>query len=242
MTKKKELEIVATKTKPLTSMPVLMAAIGQIGRNSVKLEAQIQFVAVQCIAQSIVHRNSTPARELYENLPKGYRHDALAAFFEKFGNLAYAAPAGSTKKTIVFYDVEKMSTKGEKREWTQAWELECEMFMWTGGTVKKEPKSVYDVESDIAAVLDRLTKVASDPTKTLKHKDLLDKMVSAYKAYVFESHGGANIAAEAIGADASHTVKFNNSMRSVNSLDAIRELVENAETEVLITEQTAKAA
>lgn len=206
--------------KPLMDLSVLMQAIGIIGRATIKTEAQIQHVAVQCIAQSIVHRNATPAKELYDNLPKGFRHDSLAAYFEKFGNLALK------DKSIVFFDCEKLT--GKKLEWTPVYEISVESMHWTNGTKKPVPKSVYDADEEIGKVLDRLVKLASDSTKTMKNKELLERVVATYNAYSLDTHGTGGQTAEEIAGEVTHATSFNNSMA------AIRELTAAAETAALI--------
>ena len=205
--------------KPLMDLSVLMQAIGIIGRATIKTEAQIQYVAVQCIAQSIVHRNATPAKELYDNLPKGFRHDSLAAYFEKFGNLAFK------DKSIVFFDCEKLT--GKKLEWTPVYEISVEAMHWTNGTKKPVPKSVYDADEEIGKVLERLVKLASDSTKTMKNKELLDRVVATYNAYSLDAHGAGGQTAEEIAGEVVHATSFNNSMA------AIRELTDDAETAAL---------
>lgn len=201
-------------------LSVLMQAIGIIGRSTIKTEAQIQHVAVQCIAQSIVHRNATPAKELYDNLPKGFRHDSLAAYFEKFGNLAFK------DKSIVFFDCEK-TPNGKKLEWTPVYEISVEAMHWTNGTKKPVPKSVYDADEEIGKVLERLVKLASDSTKTMKNKELLERVVATYNAYSMEQGVGGQTAEEIAG-EVIHATDFNNSMA------AIRELTAAAETAALI--------
>lgn len=159
---------------------ILMQAIGVIGKSGKVLEAQVQAAAVQCIAQSVLHRNATPAASLYEALPKGQRHDALAAYFEKFGNLAYS----KVEKKIVFFDVEKMTDK--MLDWTDTYAAEVTTFHWTNGTKKPEPKSSYDVAEEIGKLIERLTKLSSDSTKDVKHKDLLAKVTDVVNAYNFQ--------------------------------------------------------
>ena len=223
------------EAKPLMDLAVLMSAIGIIGRTSIKTESQIQHIAVQCIAQSIVHRNSTPARELYENLPKGFRHDALAAYFERFGNLAYAVDAKSANKakTIVFYDVEKHENK--VLSWSPLYEIEVESFHWTKGTPKKDPTSIYDADEAISKMLEKLNKHASDSTKTVKHRDLLDAMIKAYNAWSFEQ-GSENIGFD--NGEGDNTQAKLNASATKNA--AIRELLDDAEVASLLL--VAKAA
>ena len=127
-------------TNTIWDAKVLSAAIGIIGKSGKLLEKQIQVAAVQCIAQSIVHRNASPAMSLYEALPKGQRHDSLVAYFEKFGNLAYS----KTEKKIVFFDVAK-HTDQDALEWSQEYASEVNAFQWVNGTKKPEPKSAYEI-------------------------------------------------------------------------------------------------
>lgn len=159
---------------------ILMQAIGIIGKSGKVLESQIQAAAVQCIAQSVIYRNSTPAQSLYEALPKGQRHDSLVAYFEKFGNLAYS----KAEKKIVFFDVEKVLDK--TLDWTDIYAAEVVAFHWTNGTKKPEPKSAYDVAEELGKLIERLTKLSSDSTKDVKHKDLLAKVTETMNAYNFQ--------------------------------------------------------
>ena len=172
----------------LVALNVLMQAIGTIGKAGSKLENQIQFVAVQCIAQSIVNRNSTPANELYANSPKGQRHDALLAYFEKFGNLAYL----KAEKKIGFFDAEKHGLP--KLEWTNAYSNLVRDFHWTKGTKKPDPKSSYDFDEEVGTLIARLTKIASNTTNSIKNKALLDEVVGTYNAYVVRTHEVAHTA------------------------------------------------
>lgn len=161
---------------------ILMQAIGIIGKSGKVLEAQVQAAAVQCIAQSILHRNATPAAELYTALPKGQRHDSLAAYFEKFGNLAY----DKGEKKIVFFDCEKLADK--KLDWTDEYATQVGAFHWTNGTKKPEPKSAWDVAEELNKLIERMTKITSDSVKAekVKHKDLLDEVIKVVSAYNFQ--------------------------------------------------------
>lgn len=166
-------------SKTIWNARILSQAIGIIGKSGKILEAQVQAAAIQCIAQSIVHRNATPAQQLFEALPKGQRHDALVAYFEKFGNLAYS----KAEKKVVFFDVEKITDKS--LVWTDTYADEVAAFHWTKGTKKPEPKSAWDVSEELGKLIERMTKLASDSTKDVKHKDLLAKVTEVVNAYNF---------------------------------------------------------
>jgi len=169
------------KKTTLWDVKILSAAIGIIGKSAKKTEAEIQAVAVQCIAQSIVHRNSTPAQQLYDNLPRGMRHDSLVAYFTLFGNLAYS----KEHKGIVFYDVEKLERK-PALVWTDAYAAKVALFHWTNGTKKPVPANVFDAMAEVNKLLERLTKLASDTTKEVKHSDLVSKITAVVNAYSFD--------------------------------------------------------
>ena len=204
-------------TVNLIEVSQLMAAIGLIGRNSAKVQATIQYVAVQCIAQSIVHRNATPAKELVKNLPRGLRVDSLVAYFERFGNLAYS----KVDKEVKFFDVAELTGK-PALEWTNAYSNEVKDFDWTKGTKPSTIVSKYDFEEDFGKFLTVWEKRASDSTKDIKHRDLLDKVRRDYNAYVASEHG-ISVDAGDLSADAEHAREFNNKIVPLSSAHQVAE-------------------
>lgn len=158
----------------------LSALIGVIGRQKVRIDGMIQTAAVQCIAQSIVHRNSTPAAQLYEAVGDGTRRDALLKYFELHGNLCWS----KAEKRVTFYDVEKIENK-PKLDWTDEYAAKVTAYLWT--KAKPEPKTVsmYDVEEKVSALIDSLRKAAKKGV-ALKHVDLLNRIESLYVSYVSE--------------------------------------------------------
>lgn len=219
----------------LIEVSQLMAAIGLIGRNSAKVQATIQFAAVQCIAQSIVHRNATPAKELVNNLPRGMRVDSLIAFLEKFGNLAYSKVDNEVK----FFDVAEL-TGLPALEWTNAYSNEVKDFDWTKGTKPATIVSKYDFEEDFGKFLTVWEKRASDFTKDIKHRDLLDKIRLAFNTYVAQEQGTAVDANDA-SADAIHARDFNNKIVPLSKVrhvaeSAIEELLAEADVQVAVIE------
>lgn len=160
----------------------LAKLIGNIGKSGMKLDAQIQLAAVQCIAYSIVDRNITPGQNLLDATSNGIRSDALVAFFEKHGQFAYDK---QTKK-LVFFDVKKVLDR--KIEWTEALEKELMGTPWTAAKKKPEPVSAYDFDEQATKFVDRFKKLASDANVTVKHKELLNEMIGLINKYHFEQY------------------------------------------------------
>lgn len=210
------------QTIQLMETAKLMAAIGLIGRNSAKVQATIQYVAVQCIAQSIVHRNATPAKELVKNLPRSLRIDSLVAYFEKFGNLAWAEIEGAKGKyEIVFFEV-GVDNDAPKLSWTNAYSNEVKEFDWTKGTKPGKIVSLYDFEEQFGTFLTTWEKRAGDSTKTIEHKDLLEKVRRDYNAYV-ASENGITVDAGDLSADAMHARDFNNKIAVLSNVHQVAE-------------------
>jgi hypothetical protein len=84
----------------------LTQLIGSIGKARVQLDGQIQLAAVQCIAQSIVHRNTTPANALMGVVSK-HHVATVVAYLERFGNFAYEKKGGKLDFLEV-YKVEEL--------------------------------------------------------------------------------------------------------------------------------------
>lgn len=79
--------------------------LGRIGARQKLLNKDIQACAVFAIYQSIAHRNSTPADNLFQSFTAGLRKQALVNYFEMNGNLAYM----KDEKRIAFFDVKAMT-------------------------------------------------------------------------------------------------------------------------------------
>lgn len=168
----------------------LSKLIGNIGKSGLKLDAQIQLAAVQCIAYSIIDRNITPGQNLLDATSNGIRSDALVAFFEKHGQFAYDK---QTKK-LVFFDVKKITNKDI--EWSEAYERELMSTPWTGARKKQEPVSQYDFDEQATKFVERFKKLAADANVTVKHKDLLVKLVDVINAYHFEQYSKSTTIAQ----------------------------------------------
>lgn len=157
----------------------LTKLIGTIGKKSVALTGLIQTAAVECIAQSIVHRNATPAQQLYEAVGTTVRRDSLVKYFELWGNLAWS----KQEKRVMFFDVEKII--GTKMVWDAEYAAKVTSNHWTAAKKEAAPVSKYDVSEEIDKLLERLHKLQKKGA-TIAHADLLLRIEQAYNAYQFE--------------------------------------------------------
>lgn len=156
------------KTFKLTDASELTKQIGQIGKRKVAMDNAVQAAAVQCIAQSIVHRNSTPAHSLYDALAGSMRRDALVKYFELYGNLVW----DKEKKRITFRD--------NKREETDEYLEKVAAVVWH--TVKKEPtiKSEFDGTVELEKFFSRVHAMVKRGTK-LVNGAAFEKAESAFR-------------------------------------------------------------
>jgi hypothetical protein len=167
-------EIVMTPKFNLKGVGELSKLIGAIGKRKVALDKAVQDAAVQCVAQSIVHRNATPAMELFVAMQGSMRRDALVSYMEKFGNLGW----DKTEKKLTFRD-NKRPASGDKFE---AWMEQASNTVWY--TTKKESpiKSEFDAEEVIERAIDSLHRAAKRGAKIL-HPDALRVVESAYAQF-----------------------------------------------------------
>lgn len=171
----------------LMKADALSKLIGQIGRASAKLVDQIQTAAIQCIAQSIVHRNATPAMQLFDAVGSGARRDALVKYFEMFGNLTWS----KAEKKVIFVDMEKIPG-GRKLEWTDEYAQKVAAVVWLKAKAEPQPKSIFDVDEETSKFLERLTR-AKGRGAELKNAALLERLMATYHAYVAEQYTGTTI-------------------------------------------------
>ncbi len=163
----------------LMSIEKLSELIKSCAAQRVTFENSVQLAAPECVAQSIVHRNATPAMELFKVVGPHLR-PTLAAFFEKFGNLAVVTDEqDKTKKKIAFFDVGAVMKK-PALEWTEEYAAEVRAFHWTNA--KKPPKVVseYDIEVEARGFLNRLAKKLADPGVSVKNREVYDELYAAF--------------------------------------------------------------
>lgn len=153
----------------------LSKLIGSIGKAKVKLDAAIQVAAVSCIAQSVLHRNVTPANELYDVLSKSHRRDSLLMMFEKFGHMAWSKVEGR----ILF---DKVRADGAKAvQWNDKYAESLPMWY----DAKKEPaaQSVYDFDKEFEKFLERASQMAKK-VPDFRGRDLLNAAVTARASFI----------------------------------------------------------
>jgi hypothetical protein len=152
----------------------ILKAIGNIGRASKKLTADIQSTAVACVAHAVQHGDVTLADQLVDALGKGLRRASLRAWFETNG--PFVLPKG---KTVFAYD------KARKGTWDAAREADLMSKPWEEAKPEEAVVSVLDVSEAIDKFMKRLDGMVKDASITVRNKDLLDLMhqqVSIYHA------------------------------------------------------------
>ncbi|HYF55013.1 MAG TPA: hypothetical protein VEA41_12210 [Salinarimonas sp.] len=147
----------------------LAKSIKAIGTRKVALDKAVQDAAAQCIAQSIVHRNATPAMQLFEVLANSVRRDALVVYLEKFGNLGW----NKSEKKLAFRD-NGFAFEANSEELTAHMEVVVGTAWYS---LKKEPEvvSVFDAEDLLGKTIDRINK-AIKRGATVVHRELASEV------------------------------------------------------------------
>lgn len=152
--------------------------VNSLGTAIIKVDQQIQLLAVLAIGYSIIDRNTTPMNQLLAKLSYGHRKDALVAFFEKHGNAAWM----TAEKTIKFYDAGATFDADVKATLMQS--------PWA--EAKRAPKVVssYDVADEVQNLMLRLQKKQQTGTE-MKNADLLRRvnlLVAEYRREQWEQN------------------------------------------------------
>ena len=140
-------------------------AIGKLGRTLVTVRKDIQALAITAIGYSLVHGDVTIGQRLLEAMTKSVRKDSLVAFFEAHGAFAWS----KTEKKLVHF-----KRKGVAFDADYVAMLEGQMW----DEAKREPEvvSVYVVHAEFDKFLNRLGKLAKDPSLTLRNKELFEQL------------------------------------------------------------------
>lgn len=166
----------------LIEASALAIMIGAIGKRKVALDKAVQDAAVQVVAQSIVHRNATPAMQLFDALAGSMRRDALVVYLERFGNLKWNKQETETqKKGLVFHENAKVKALKDDAA-RDAWLTEATETLWYALKRENPVKSVYDADEAISSLIDRLHKMAKRGTK-LENIEVLQTVERAYRDY-----------------------------------------------------------
>lgn len=144
-------------------------------RNALtKTAGMIQAAAVQAVFYSVVDSNITPAQQLYDALGSESRKDALLAFLEQFGNMAWS----KTEKKIVFFDREKITGPTTKLEWTPEYADKVAGAPWSAAKAAPAPKSMYDCDEEVRKFIATMEKQAAKGG--VKNHHMLDVVRNAY--------------------------------------------------------------
>lgn len=158
---------------------VLAKLIGSIGEARVKLDEQVQIACVQCIGQSVVHRNTTPANSLLDAVSKHHKA-TVVTYLEKFGNFAWNAKADKLdfREVHAADALEKAVDQIGDAKWYDA---------------KKPPKVVsqYDAAQEIAALFERLRKAAKKGI-AIVNAPVLREVEAAYNAAMVKAFDEGN--------------------------------------------------
>lgn len=152
------------KAEKIASM--IKAIVGQ----KAQLEAAIQVAAIQCIGQSIVHGNITPARDLYTAVRGGIRRDTLLKFFEVYGNMAHSK---------ITKEIEFVRTHA-KEAWTTDYVKRLEAMPWFEAKKEAPASSIYDCEDVLSKLFGRMKRAVGDKGVTVKHVEIFDACYAAY--------------------------------------------------------------
>lgn len=164
---------------------VLAKLIGAIGEARVKLDEQVQLACVQVIAQSVVHRNTTPANGLLDAVSKHHKA-TVVAYLEKLGNFAWDRKAEKLNFKEVFKDTPEELERCLEMIGDQKWY-----------DAKKPPKVVsqYDVAEELASFFDRMRKAAKKGI-TLVNKPVMDAAEAAYNAAMVAAYSAGDKSVE----------------------------------------------
>lgn len=163
----------------------LSTLIGRIGKTTVLRERMIQQAAVQCVIQSLLHSNVTPAMQLYEVAGKGSRRDSLVAYLEVWGQIAYLKSEGK----LGFYRREALCNEviDEAGAIKDEYLEKITTALWYNAKPEPKIKSVFDADKEISGVLERLSKQAGKPGVEVAGKGLLNHMIEAYNRFSFDA-------------------------------------------------------
>jgi hypothetical protein len=160
----------------------LTVALKAISKGAVKTRDQIQKVAVWAVATSIMNGDVSVANMLYEALggTKSLRKDSLAAYFERYGNLAW----GKEDKKFGFLANSRHGITDGKL--TADYEAIIVGSMWDSAKKENETVSTYDMETQLRTFLGKMEKHVLEPANTIKNRDVLQAVAVAFNRIVAE--------------------------------------------------------
>lgn len=154
----------------------LAKLIGMIGTARVQLDEQVQLACVQVIAQSVLHRNTTPANSLLDAVSKHHRA-TVVAYLEKFGNFAWNAK----KESLDFREVHAASNESLEGALDAIGEAK-----WYDAKKPAKVVSQYDAIRVIDGFFDATLKKFEKDGIAVEHREVFDKARTAYRQVVGE--------------------------------------------------------
>lgn len=142
-------------------------------------ESMLRASALYAIQQSVCHGNTTAANQLLKSFPLVTRRPnakpALIAYLEKWGRLAFDRSR----------DEFGYPKKHKEVIWSGEYETQVVSDSWTNYLKPTEEANsvVVDADKEFRKVLDRLKRIAADPTKTVLHSILVSKVQEVLYAY-----------------------------------------------------------
>ena len=145
--------------------------IGRIKARQTLLNKDIQACAVFAIELSIRDRNSTNADVLFQAFAGGLRKQAIVAYFEKFGNLAYAdsdPKSGKKRPGMYFFDVEEMTGEKPGALDTPTWKE----IDWHKAS-KESVVSSLDIQERVASLLKQIKNAQKKSDREVIHAEYI---------------------------------------------------------------------
>lgn len=147
------------------------AKLDEAVKHAAKSVDLYQRLAVSAIVLSITDRNADPASRLVAAMHSGFRKDAMVAYLEAYGNLAWS----KNDKKMMFYDAEAKGTlPAESKDADVLYAI-----AWESMKKAPNPKSMYDAVNEVDNFIQRMQKLAA--AEKVVHPELI-KVLALAKA------------------------------------------------------------
>lgn len=160
----------------------LAKLIGSIGTARVQLDEQVQMACLQVIAQSVLHRNTTPANSLLDAVSKHHKA-TVVAYLEKFGNFAWDGKA----EKLNFREVHAASNEALEGALEAIGEAK-----WYDARKAPKPVSQYDAFVVIDGFFDLTAKKFAKEGITVENREAFDRLRGEYRRIAGEMYDKAN--------------------------------------------------
>lgn len=139
------------------------------------LDGQLHELAVNAIGYSIIHGDVQPANRVIDAMQNSLRKDAMVAYLEKFGQVAWM----KADKKFVFYKVEGITFDPEEL---------LDGIKWHEAKKANEPVSQYDVEAAFDKFMKTVERTLKDGKVEVKNKELVQHLRNASAHYHATAH------------------------------------------------------